>query len=263
MYLDHFQLKSQPFAEHASISALWEDRRMEEGLARLDYLVRHGEVGLVTGASGVGKSALVKRFLHELAPQQCEAVYCHLSQLSSAGLLKLVAAGLGETPRRGKERLFEQILGRAAHVEGALLLVFDEAHLLSAESLTDVRLLVSSAVQVGPPLKILLAGQEPLRATLKRAALGDLANRISVRFQLRPLTKEQTVHYVDFQLNAAGGDARIIDDSVKSLVYDFTGGVPRHVNNVCAACLVQAAAQKTQRVDEDVFARAVGEFQLP
>jgi len=263
MYLEHFQLKSQPFAEHASVAALWADGRMQEGLARLTYLVRHGEVGLVTGMSGVGKSALLKRFLHELGPQQCESVYCHLSQLTSAGLLKLVAAQLGETPRRGKERLFEQILARAAHVEGALLLVFDEAHLLSAESLTDLRLLVSSAVEVGPPLKILLAGQETLRATLKRAALADLANRVSVRLQLRPLTKEQTVRYVDFQLSSAGGDAAIIDDSVKALIYDFTGGVPRQVNNVAVACLMQATAQKLPRVDDDVFQRAVGEFQLP
>lgn len=263
MYLEHFQLKSQPFAEHAAAAALWADARMNEGLARLEYLVRHGEVGLVTGVSGVGKSALVKRFLHGLGPQQCHTVYCHLTQLPSAGLLKLVATQLGEAPRRGKERLFEQILERARRAEGALLLVFDEAHLLSAESLTDLRLLVSSALEIGPPLKILLAGQEPLRATLKRAVLADLANRVSVRFQLRPLTKEQTLHYVDFQLTAAGGDTKIIDDSVKSLIHDFTGGIPRYVNNVAVACLMQATAQKLPRVDDDVFQHAVGEFQLP
>lgn len=263
MYLEHFQLKSQPFAEHAAAAALWADGRMNEGVARLDYLLRHGEVGLLTGASGVGKSALVKRFLSGLGPHECETVYCHLAQLSSAGLLKLVAAQLGEAPKRGKERLFEQILERARRAEGSLMLIFDEAHLLSAESLTDLRLLVSSALEVGPPLKILLSGQDPLRATLKRASLADLANRVSVRYQLRPLAKDQTVHYVDFQLTAAGGHARIIDDSVKMLIHDFTGGVPRYINNIAVACLMQATAQRLPRVDDDVFARAVGEFQLP
>lgn len=58
MYLEHLQLKSQPFAEHATISALWQDQRMEEGLARLEYLVQSGQLGLITGPSGVGKSAL-------------------------------------------------------------------------------------------------------------------------------------------------------------------------------------------------------------
>src|SRR5690606_454241 len=101
--------------------------------------------------------------------------------IPSSGLLKLVTTNLGEPPRRGKERLYEQILERAQRAEGALLLVFDEAHLLSSEALTDLRLLVSSAMEVGPPLKILLSGQEMLRATLKRTQHADLLNRVSVR----------------------------------------------------------------------------------
>lgn len=263
MYLEHFQLKSQPFAEHAAAAALWQDARMEEGLARLNYLVAQGELGLVTGPSGVGKSALVKRFLHGLGPQQCETVYCHLAHLSAAGLLKLVAAQLGETPKRGKDRLFEQILERARRAEGALLLLIDEAHLLSAESLTDLRLLVSSALDVGPPLKILLVGQEALKAMLRRTQLADLANRVNVRFQLRPLSKDQTARYVDFQISTAGGDPKIFDDSVKAHLHDFTGGVPRYVNNIAVACLLQATARKLPRVDDEVFQHAMGEFQLP
>lgn len=263
MYLDHFQLKSQPFAEHASAAALWNDVRMAEGLARLNYLVAQGELGLVTGPSGVGKSALVKRFLHELRPQQCEAVYCHLAHLPGSALLKLVATQLGETPKRTKDRLFEQILDRARRAEGALLLLVDEAHLLSAESLVDLRLLVSSALDVGPPLKILLVGQELLKTALRRSHLADLANRISVRFQLRPLAKDQTARYVDFQIATAGGDPKIFDDSVKGLLHDFTGGVPRAVNNVAVVCLLHAAARNLLRIDDALFQEAINEFQLP
>jgi len=57
MYLDHFRLKSQPFSEHTAVTALWEDQRMNEGLGRLEYLIQCGQLGLVTGQSGVGKSA--------------------------------------------------------------------------------------------------------------------------------------------------------------------------------------------------------------
>ena len=135
MYLDHFQLKSQPFSEHAAVTALWQDQRMDEGLARLEYLIQCGQLGLVTGPSGVGKSALLKRFLHGLLPQRCQAVYCHLTHLPSVGLLKMVVAQLGETPRRGKERIYQQIIERATRAESSLLLVFDEAHLLDGDAL--------------------------------------------------------------------------------------------------------------------------------
>ena len=134
------------------------DRSADEGgLARLTFLVDHATLGLVTGPSGVGKSALLKCFLGKL-PQRCEAVYCHLTHLPSSGLLKSLVSQMGEVPRRGKDRLFEQIYQAAKRVEGTLLLVIDEAHLLDGDALTDLRLLVSSAVDVAPPLKILLVG---------------------------------------------------------------------------------------------------------
>ena len=263
MYLEHLQLKSQPFAEHATVAALWQDQRMEEGLARLEYLVQSGQLGLVTGPSGVGKSALLKRFLHGLVPQRCQALYCHLSHLPSAGLLKLVVTQLGETPRRGKERIYEQILERASRAEGTLLLVFDEAHLLDGDALTDLRLLISSALDVRPPLKLLLVGQEPLRVALRRAQHADLLNRISVRYQLRPLSREQTCRYIDFQLTQAGGDQKLFDDSVKAAIHDFANGVPRLINNLATACLLQATARKVRRIDDELFQQVVSEFQLP
>jgi len=262
MYLEHFQLRSQPFCEHAAATALWQDQRMKEGLARLEFLTTMGELGMLTGPSGVGKSALIKRFLSSLMQQQCETVYCHLTHLPAAGLLKLIATQLGESPRRGKDRIYEQILERARRAEGTLLLIFDEAHLLTSESLTDLRLLISSALDVGPPLKILLTGQDALRNTMKRAQHADLLNRISVRYQLRPLGKQQTAQYVDFQISQAGGNPKIFSEEVKDLLHDFTGGLPRAINNLAIACLLQATVAGAARVDEDAFRQATAEFQL-
>lgn len=262
MYLEHFQFRGPPFSEHAAAAALWQDARMKEGLARLEFLLAMGELGMVTGPSGVGKSALVKRFLHGLASQQCETVYCHLAHLPSAGLLKVIAAQLGESPRLGKHRAYEQILDRAQRAEGTLLLILDEAHLLTSESLTDLRLLISSALDVGPPLKILLVGQDALRGLVKRAQHADLLNRVSVRYQLRPLHKEQTAHYLDFQVSQVGGDVKIFGAEVKDLLHDFTGGLPRAINNLAIACLLQATALNVARVDEEVFRQASAEFQL-
>ena len=119
---------------NAPAASLWIDERMKEGLARLAHLVEHATLGLVTGPTGVGKSALIKRFLHELPRQQCESVYCHLTHLKSTGMLKMIVSRLGEVPRRGKERLFEQIVEHAQRTESKLLLIMDEAHLLEGDA---------------------------------------------------------------------------------------------------------------------------------
>ena len=261
MYQEHFKLKRQPFSEHAAANSLWIDQRMKEALARLTFLVDHAALGLVTGPSGVGKSALLKCFLDKL-PQRCEAVYCHLTHLPSSGLLKVLVAQMGEVPRRGKDRLFDQIYQAAKRAEGTLLLVIDEAHLLDGEALTDLRLLVSSAIDVAPPLKILLVGQQALRAVLKRSQHADLLNRVNVQYQLRPFTKEQTGYYIDVQMKQAGGAEDVFDASVKELIHDFTGGIARQINNLATACLLQATARNVMRVYETLFQQTTAEFHV-
>jgi len=202
MFLTHFKFTMQPFAERVAAEALWQDDRMRQGLARLRYLADQATVGLVTGASGVGKSALIKRFMHDLPRPQHEPVYLHLTHLPSAGLLKLLVTKLGEVPRRGKDRLFEQILDKARQTEGALLLILDEAHLLDGDALTDIRLLISSALDDAPPLKVVLAGQEPLRHTLRQSLHSALLSRIAVRCHLAPLAKPETTGGLKSQMQS-------------------------------------------------------------
>ncbi len=233
---------------------------MEEGLSRLQHLVQSGLLGLVTGASGLGKSALLKRFIGEQSPQFCQTIYCHLAHLPANGLLKLVLGQLGEVPKRGKDKLYSQILDRARRVEAALLLIIDEAHLLSGEALVDLRLLVSSAIELGPPLKILLVGQDHIRQTLKRSEYADIVNRISVRYQLRPFTKDQTRQYIEFQVGHHGGDPKIFDEGVKDQIHEFTGGNPRGINNAAIACMLHATSRRTLRIDEAMFRQASQEL---
>ncbi len=263
MFLNHFKLTSQPFAERVAADALWSDDRMEQGLARLQYVADHATVGLVTGASGVGKSALLKGFMHKLAGPQWQVVYLHLTHLPAAGLLKQLVSKLDEVPRRGKDRLFEQILEKAHQAEGTLLVILDEAHLLDQDALVDLRLLVSSALDDAPPLKLVLAGQEPLRHTLRQSSQAALLSRIGVRLHLSPLNKDQTAAYIDFQLKQAGGSEKLFEDSAKGMIHDYSGGIPRQINNVATACLLSALAENAPRVSESILQHTLNEFQMP
>lgn len=263
MFLTHFKFTSQPFAERVTAESLWVDDRTQQALARLHYVAQNATMALITGPSGVGKSALLKRFLHELSGPQWEPVYLHLTHLPAAGLLRMLVAKLGEVPRRGKERLFEQIFEKARQTEGALLLIIDEAHLLDTDALTDIRLLISSALDDAPPLKLVLAGQEPLRHTLRQSAHAALLSRIAVRHHMLPFTREQTAAYIDFQLKQAGGSEKLFEEAAKKMIHDYSGGIPRQINNLATACLLQAAAANSSRVGESVLQQTLSEFQLP
>jgi general secretion pathway protein A len=262
MFLSHFQLQSQPFAEHTPVERLWNDQRMTHGLARLQYLATGGTLGLLSGGTGLGKSALLRRLLHELRGSTCETCYRNLVRLPALGVLQQLVRRLGETPLWHKEGLFCQVLERAAKTDGTLLVVLDEAHLLPSESLIDLRLLVSSN-DAAPQLKLLLTGQEGLLDMLRRDGHRDLWDRIMIRYHLHPLGKPQTRQYLEFQMQTAGGSADVFATEVKDLMHDYTGGVPRQINNLATACLLSAAASGAERIDETVFRNTVREFHLP
>ena len=105
-----------------------------------------------------------------------------------------------------------------------------------------------------------MVGQEPLRHTLKRAEYTDIVNRVSVRYQLKPLLKDQTRKYIDYSVGSSGGDVKLFDDGVKYLIHEFTGGNPRCINNAATACLLGAVSRRTSRIDEEIFRLAAQEL---
>jgi general secretion pathway protein A len=169
---------------------------------------------------------------------------------------------LGEKPKLGKDRMLLQILERVNQNDKCTLFIVDEAHLLAPETLTDLRLLISS-IDEQISLKILLCGQEQLSQTLKRSSQTDLLQRITLQFMMRPMPKAQTPAYIDYRVTCAGGKEKIFEPEAKELIHDYTGGVPRQVNNVATACLINAAARELKIITEALVNETMSEFRLP
>jgi general secretion pathway protein A len=262
MFFHHFQFTAHPFAENPPINWILRDPRMDDALARLRFFQEQGSMALIIGATGVGKSSLLRLFIHELPPNRYEPLYLHLTPVSATSFLRMIVTRLGEAPRFGKDRLFLQITDRIRQHDKSTLLMVDEAHMLEPRTLTDLRLLISSMAG-DLPLNIILCGQESLRHTLKRASHADLVHRIPVRFCLKPLTKDQTAAYIDNRLTLAGGSPALFDPETKSLIHDYTGGVPRQINNVATACLINGAAQNLKKISEPLVNQTMAELHLP
>jgi general secretion pathway protein A len=263
MFTNHFNLTAQPFAERTPLEQLQKDDRITQGLARLEYLTQAGSIAVVTGQTGVGKSTLIKLFFASLSRNRFHPVYLHITHVSAVGLLKLIVRSLDEAPKRGKENLFLQILDKAQASESTTILIVDEGHLAEPQALIDLRLLISSALDDKPPLKLILTGQDSLWNVLRRSSHADFVQRITVRYHLLPLTRDQTAAYIDFQMRAAGGSEKIFEPECKSLIHDYAGGVPRVINSVATACLLNAAAKNVQKINEPLVNETLGEFHLP
>lgn len=260
MFLNHFNMSTHPFAENPPLEWLLTDSRFEQALARMKFFLDQGCIALITGQTGIGKSSLL-RMVRQIMPQnRYTPVYLHLTNVSPSAFLRLIVTELGEQPRFGKDRLFLQIIDRIKKNDSQTVLIVDEAHLISLQTLVDLRLLISDPTL---PLKIILSGQESLTMQLKRTSLADLVNRTSVRYHIKPLTRSQTTAYIDHRLKCAGAVDKLFTQEAKSLIHDYAGGVPRQINNIATACLIHAASKNIAGVDESIVNETMAEFQLP
>jgi general secretion pathway protein A len=262
MFLTHFSLTAHPFAEKPPIEWLQRDPRIEQALARLKFFEQQGSLALIIGQTGLGKSSLLRLFIHQLPHNRYHPLYLHLTPIQATAFLRLIVTKLGEKPRMGKDRMLLQILERIKQNEKCTLLIIDEAHLIDPDTLTDLRLLISS-IDEEISLKIVLCGQERLKQLLKRASHADLVQRIPLRFALHALSNEQSGAYIDNRITLAGGTGKIFETEAKNLIHDYTGGVPRQINNVATACLINAASRNLKKIDGALVNDTMSEFNLP
>ena len=262
MFLNHFALTTHPFAEKPPIEWLLCDERIEQALARLKFFQQQGDIALIIGQTGLGKSSLLRLFIHQLPQNRYHPLYLHLTPLNANAFLRLLVTKLGEKPLLGKDRMLMQILDRINLNDKCTLFIIDEAHLIDPKILTDLRLLLSSIDQ-DVSLKIILCGQENLSQILKRSCFTDLLHRITLQFVVQPLSKEKTSAYIDYRIKKADGSTKILEPEAKDLIHDYTGGVPRQINNVATACLINAAARGLKIITEALVNETMAEFRLP
>ncbi|WP_459904064.1 hypothetical protein, partial [Desulfosarcina cetonica] len=112
MFLTHFPLTAHPFAEKPPIEWLQRDPRIEQALARLKFFEQQGALALILGQTGLGKSSLLRLFIHELPHNRYHPLYLHLTPIQANAFLRLMVTKLGEKPKMGKDRMLLQILER-------------------------------------------------------------------------------------------------------------------------------------------------------
>ncbi len=138
-------------------------------------------------------------------------------------------------------------------------MIVDEAQNLSAEVLEQVRLLTNLETPTQKLLQIILIGQPELRELLDRTELRQLAQRITGRYHLEPLSREETRGYVRHRLRVAGAAEEIFTPSALAEVHRLAAGIPRVINVTCDRALLGAYTQETRKVTAALVRLAAGE----
>jgi general secretion pathway protein A len=267
MYTAFFGLNEKPFAITPDPRYLFMSERHGEALAHLVYgVTESGGFIQLTGEVGTGKTTLVRTLLQNRLPDNADVAVVLNPRLSAIEFLETICEELHilEPEFKGSTKALVDALNKQllqAYSEGRrVILVVDEAQNLSRDVLEQVRLLTNLETAKQKLLQIILIGQPELRDLLSRDDLRQLAQRITGRYHLEPLSRDETAQYVEHRLRVAGALGEVFENSAKSEVFRLTDGVPRLINVICDRALLGAYSREQRRVSRRLVRRAAAEI---
>jgi general secretion pathway protein A len=266
MYTSFFGLSEKPFAITPDPRYLFLSERHAEALAHLLYGINEsGGFIQLTGEVGTGKTTMVRTLLSRI-PQHADVAVILNPRITPTEFLLTICEELGVTidvDAQDSVKSMVDALNRRllnAHAEGRrVIVIVDEAQNLSPEVLEQVRLLTNLETPTQKLLQIILIGQPELAAQLDRNELRQLAQRITGRYHLNPLTREETLEYVRHRLRVAGVAAEVFTRSALREIHRLSGGVPRIINVCCDRALLGAYTREQRIVNAALVRRAAGE----
>jgi general secretion pathway protein A len=265
MYTSFFGLNERPFSITPDPRYLFMSERHGEALAHLIYgVTESGGFIQLTGEVGTGKTTLVRTLLLNRMPNNADVAVVLNPQQSAHEFVQTICGELHvPTPDKNSikaciDALNEHLL--AAHADGRrTILVVDEAQNLAPDVLEQVRLLTNLETSKQKLLQIILIGQPELRELLARTDLRQLAQRITGRYHLEPLSREETARYVEHRLTVAGALVEIFDAGAKREIFRITQGIPRLVNVICDRALLGAYSHEIRQINRRLVSRAAAE----
>jgi general secretion pathway protein A len=266
MYTSFFGLAEKPFAITPDPRYLYLSERHAEALAHLLYGINEsGGFIQLTGEVGTGKTTVVRTLLSRV-PHHADVAVILNPRVTPVEFLLTICEELGleiaEADRDSVKHMVDALNRRllSAHAEGRRIIVLvDEAQNLSIDVLEQVRLLTNLETPTQKLLQIILIGQPELRELLDRTDLRQLAQRITGRYHLMPLSREETKGYVRHRLRVAGATEDIFTPGALLELHRLSLGIPRVINVACDRALLGGYTQETKKITASLVRQAAGE----
>ena len=266
MYTSFFGLAEKPFAITPDPRYLYLSERHAEALAHLLYGINEsGGFIQLTGEVGTGKTTVVRTLLSRV-PHHADVAVILNPRVTPVEFLLTICEELGlaiaDADRESVKHMVDALNRRLlnAHAEGRRIIVLvDEAQNLSIDVLEQVRLLTNLETPTQKLLQIILIGQPELRELLDRTELRQLAQRITGRYHLMPLSREETKGYVRHRLRVAGAAEDIFTPGALLELHRLSLGIPRVINVACDRALLGGYTQDTKKITASLVRQAAGE----
>jgi type II secretory pathway predicted ATPase ExeA len=250
MYKDYYHLKAEPFSTHPNTGTFFVSETHKQAWYYLLFGIDTQEPFLVlTGDYGMGKTLLCLRLIKFLKEKGMARVeYIPTSNEGYGGVLRRIAMSLGISPLPQDEEILQDMIYdsfRAETEKTKFYLIIDDVHELDLMFLTKLKYLSTFNHDEFFPVIMVFVGHPSFLQDLKTPALNSLNQRIKRRYHLARFGFEDTKSYIYFRLLKSGavGIPAFPNDTIRK-IYEYSGGVPRLINNICDTCLLIGASKQ-------------------
>jgi len=215
---------------------------------------------LLTGEYGCGKTTLSRALIQRVEAERYEIGLLTNPSWTATDLLREVLYQLGiESQGTTKTDLLHQlndVFFRNFQAGRDTVIIVDEAQLIDDDAVfEELRLLLNFQTDDRFLVTLLLIGSPELAAKVRR--LKHLDQRIAIRYHLNTLDDAHSAAYIAHRLQMAGQSRPIFTEAAVKLIFDFTRGTPREINNICDIALLVGYSKKATTIDERIIAEVI------
>ncbi len=266
MYTEYFKWKENPFNVTPDPAYLFLSHRHTEALNHLRYGIesRKGFIQ-ITGEIGTGKTTICRVLLNSLNSSTKTALILNPA-LSELQLLENILEDFHIPITRRSRLSMVKALNRFLLDELAkgnnCILIIDEAQNIKPLHLEHLRLLSNLETEKEKLFQIILVGQPELKEKLNSPELRQLRQRITVRYHIQPLEKEEVPLYIRHRLKVAGNEESVnFEPQALEQIYCYSQGVPRLINALCDKTLLCAYSRETNNIAAEIVKKAIDELE--
>jgi general secretion pathway protein A len=264
MYCRFYGFSEKPFETTPDPKFLYLSSTHREVLSSLTYGIRERKGFIVVlGEAGTGKTVLLRSIL-DRQEKEVKAAYIFNTDFAFEELLHLVLMDLGLADE--KEHLtkaeaihrLNKLAVRQLARGGSLVIIVDEAQELDRRCLENLRLLSNLETSSNKLIQIILSGQPALEKKLMQPDLKNLSQRISLKRYILPFDEKQTHEYIRHRLEVVGnGGSSLFTKDAETLIWLYSGGIPRKINTVCDSALLIGCAIKERKIRGETVQEAI------
>jgi len=264
-YITRYGLEFNPFIKNSK-EILIDTVEYKETIFRLNYLAKTKGFGILTGASGRGKTTSIRSWCNSLNPSLYKVVYSSLSTLTPQDFYRNLVKEFGCEAKFKKPENFRIIQNEITRLslekKKTPVVIIDEANYINNAILNDLKILFNFEMDSKDRAVILLVGLPQLNSTLQLQIHEPLKQRIVMNYNLEGLSKEEGRTYISKKLNNAGCNQDVFEDAAIEAILNAADGTPRLINKYCNMSMLLGNNSKANLITTDIVMQAINDCEL-